>query len=404
MPERTPFRLILFDLNPTGHHPGYLQHLVVHAQQHADSCFLDVVVSADFPDRHPDIVGLATNARINFLPITADEQRQVSEGSFLKRMQAEWKLCCDYARRRQADGILLMYVDQFQLALITGPKAHCPVAGIYFRPTFHYHRFANYRAGSWKERLRELRKQVLLRLALWRSDFGTLFCLDPFSVEAIRPWHAATRYLPDPVEIYPHTPEELQTIRERLAVEPGRKAALVFGLLDERKGIAPLLQALGYLSETEQRQLALVLVGPMPEYVRAELDPLLAEAVTRYPIQLVRYHEFVSDAQIQPYFAAADFVLALYQQHVGMSAVLVRSAAADKPVLSSDYGLMGELVGKRGLGRAVDATNPAAIAAELRYFLTTDVPPGSTPGRAEFAEQNRAARYAQTIFDTLVPN
>lgn len=404
MAADAPFRLILFDLNPTGHHPGYLQHLVVYAQRQAPSVALDVVVSADFPAKHPDIVRLATNPRISFLPITAEEQQRIGEGSFLKRMQTEWALCCAYARRRQASQLVLMYFDQFQLALLTGPKAPCPVAGIYFRPTFHYARFANYRAGSWKERVREIRKQVLLRMALRRSGFGTLFCLDPFSVDAIRPWHADTRYLPDPVEIYPHTPDELRQVRERLAVEPGRKAALIFGLLDERKGIAPVLQALGYLTEAEQRQLALVLVGPMPDYVRAELDLLLAESAAKGTVQLVRYHEFVPDAQIQPYFAAADFVLALYQQHIGMSAVLVRSAAADKPVLSSDYGLMGELVAKRGLGIVADAGNPGAIAAQLRRMLTAGTAPGDAKGRAEFAEQNRAARYAQTIFETLVPN
>jgi glycosyltransferase involved in cell wall biosynthesis len=404
MADSALFRLILFDLNPTGHHPGYLQHLIVYARERAGRVALDVVVSADFPDRHPDIVALAQVPGVTLLPITASEQRQVTEGSFLKRMQAEWSLCCAYARQRRADQILLMYVDQFQLALLTGPKAPCPVAGIYFRPTFHYPRFANYRAGSWKERLRETRKQVLLRLALWRSDFGTLFCLDPFSVDAIRPWHPATVHLPDPVEIYPHTSDEQARVRDRLAVEPGRKAALIFGLLDERKGIAPLVQALGYLTDAEQRQLALVLVGPMPEYVRTELDPLLTEAAGRYPVQLIRYHDFVPDDQIQPYFAAADFVLALYQQHVGMSAVLVRSAAAGRPVLSSDYGLMGELVTRRGLGLTTDAANPAAIADALRRMLTGGTGVARAAGMAEFAEQNRAARYAQTIFDTLIPH
>ena len=117
-------------------------------------------------------------------------------------------------------------------------------------------------------------------------------------------------------------------------------------------------------------------------------------------VQLVTHDKFIPDEQIQPYFGLADIVLALYQHHIGMSAILIRAAAAGKPVLASDYGLMGELVRRHQLGCAVDSTQPAAIAQELATFLAGQ--PSSTLNlqkAAQFAQENHAACFAQAICD-----
>jgi glycosyltransferase involved in cell wall biosynthesis len=77
------------------------------------------------------------------------------------------------------------------------------------------------------------------------------------------------------------------------------------------------------------------------------------------------------------------------------------AAAAQKPVLGTDYGLMGELVKRYQLGIAVDSTQPAAIAAGIQQFLTGAVQGIDAAVMKDWALQNSAQKYAETIFNGL---
>ena len=120
------------------------------------------------------------------------------------------------------------------------------------------------------------------------------------------------------------------------------------------------------------------------------------------PIQLVECYEFVPENEVPTFFQLADVVLATYQRHVGMSGILLLAAAAGTPVLSSDYGLMGELVRVYQLGLAVDSTMPAEITKGLsRYLLESPETLGDRTQMKLFAEQNSVDRYTRTIFQHL---
>jgi len=81
---------------------------------------------------------------------------------------------------------------------------------------------------------------------------------------------------------------------------------------------------------------------------------------------------------------------------------LLLAAAAGKPVLSSDYGLMGELVRRYQLGLAVDSTVPRELAQALsRCLVDTPEMLGDRAQMRTFAEQNSVGRYASTIFRYL---
>ena len=82
-----------------------------------------------------------------------------------------------------------------------------------------------------------------------------------------------------------------------------------------------------------------------------------------------------------------------------MSGILNLAAAKQKPVISSDYGLMGELVGQYGLGVTVDSTDPQKIAGGIERILAlTDADYNSLKVK-QFAELNSAERFAQIIFE-----
>jgi glycosyltransferase involved in cell wall biosynthesis len=202
-----------------------------------------------------------------------------------------------------------------------------------------------------------------------------------------------------------HPPDQaaVTQLQQTLGLAPARKIFLLFGALDQRKGIYPLLNALRQLPPAQQTQITLLVVGSMADTERAALLAALAEFQRHSAVQLVVQDHFIPDEAIPHYFALADVVLALYQHHVGSSGVLLWAAAGGKAVLASDYGLLGELVRRHQLGYLVDSTQPAAIAKGLAALLTGE--PNRLIDRAKatrFVQENRVECFVETICTNLV--
>jgi glycosyltransferase involved in cell wall biosynthesis len=295
-----------------------------------------------------------------------------------------------------------MYFDSILLSLAVLRRFPCPLSGIYFRPIFHYRNFAQF-TPSRHERLLQRRDKFVLSRLLNHSQLKTLFCLDPFAAEELNQFKSKVKsiYLPDPVQLYSTSNSQIEKLRENLGIQPERKVFLMFGVPQSRKGIYQLLEAITSLSSELCRKLCLLLVGPIssePQVLKQSTE--LSDAL---PIQLIIQDQFVPDQDIQPYFQLADVVLAPYQRHIGMSAILVRAAAAGKPVLSCKYGVMGETVKRYKLGLTVEASQPTEIAQGLTQFLLN--PPEQfceVNGLKSFAEQNSAEKFASIIFPELL--
>ncbi len=258
--------------------------------------------------------------------------------------------------------------------------------------------------ASLKERLSQRRKAWAVRAAFANPRMHTLFELDPFAVPAAR----ALSGRPDAVVALPEAftplPAHAATRLPLLdAVEPGRKVAVFFGVLDARKGLGVVLDALAHLPVSAQRALAVVLAGQMHPAERAHYHARLAEVRGRTAVQLLLEERFLLEAEIQPLLEAADLVLMPYVRHVGSSGVLVRAAHAQRPVLTSSYGLLGAHARLHRLGLTVDTTQPAEVAAALAGWLEA---PASVPfdpaSAAAFARANTSAHFAATIFDRLM--
>lgn len=399
-------RILLFDLSVRGHHPSYIQHLVKYWGEKELPGRLDIVVSPRFIQEHADVVSLAEKyepGRVNFVAITTEEaaalKARTNGISRALRDFQEWHLLRKYAASLGASQCLIMYFDTCRLPLTFGARLSCPFSGIYFRPTFHYHEFANY-VSSWKARVQRWREKIDLSRVLSHPQLKTLFCLDPFAVKHLDQIQNRVRavHLPDPVE---SSNVELPTeeLREKLGIHPDRKIFLLFGALTERKGVPQLLDAILELSPTLCEQLCLLLVGESK--IKAQLEDKIAICQSRN-VQIIRRYEFVPDQDVQAYFQLTNVVLAPYQQHVGMSGILLLAAAAQKPVLSSNYGLMGEVVERYGLGLTVDSTVPSEIAKGLTRFLVQS--PQELCDRHKmksFAEQNSTEQFAKVIFQHL---
>lgn len=403
-------RLLLFDLSVGGHHPGYILHLIRYWQEHNLSGCLDIVVLPEFMEHHHDVVneGKTSNqSQINFVPISSKERAELaSRSSFLSRKKLsfqEWNLFCKYAKLLQSTQALLMYFDTYQLPILFGKSSPCPTSAIYFRPRFHYHEFNNYHYSS-QERWHQKREKLHLALVLRQKNLKNIFCLDPFVIKYLKKFNTSVKsiYLGDPVKTYQNYALKPSEIRADLGIESNRKVFLLFGCLSRRKGLDQLLEALSLLPATINHKICILLVGPISSSVKLKIKEHVELLHKNSAIQIVICDRFICDREIKPYFEVADFILAPYQRHVGMSAILARAAEAQKPVLSSDYGLMGELTRHYQLGLTVDSTVSSEIAQGItKLALSSPQEICDFKQMKAFAEQNNPQRFAEVIFQNL---
>ncbi|MBD2459685.1 glycosyltransferase [Oscillatoria sp. FACHB-1407] len=406
-------KLMLFDLDYRGHHAGYIQHLVTYWCDHNLPGQLDVLVSPKFTQQHSKIIDrYSSHPNLQFVSIHAQDYERLVDSAALetsftgriKRAFQEWNILQKYTKSLGTDHCLLMYFDTVFLRFAFGGTLPCPFSSIYFRPLFHYPSFANYTPAG-REQVWQWRDRVCLAKLLSNQRLQTLFCLDPFAVAHLNQLDKRSRavFLQDPVRIYHNSNPQSEHLRQELGIQSGRKVFLLFGALSERKGMFQVLDAIASLPPQICEQICLLLVGPIQPPEKEALQARIQDVAAAKPVQIVAHHAFISDEAIQPYFDLSDVILAPYQRHIGMSAILVRAAAAQKPVLSSDFGLMGEITRFYKLGLAVDSTVPAEIAKGLsQCVLQPTEQIGDRLKMKEFAQQNEASGFASKIFQHLM--
>lgn len=403
---------MLFDLSINGHHPIYIQHLIQWWGKHQLPFDLDIVVSPRFIQHHTDVIDLATkynHCSIQFIPISEQEENEFKPHNLgpLQRMQRsfqEWNLLCRYAEKFKSDHCLILYFDPYQLPLILAERSPCPISGIYFRPTFHYQNFTQCRLTR-RDRIQQVREKLLLRQVFRNPQLKTLFSLDPFAVKYLQKFQKKVQVLPlaDPIVEALVSSEQILQLRERLGVEGNRQIALLFGALTGRKGIYETLDALLDLPSQLQSSLCIVLAGQVNLQDHKRLVAKIAEIHSASAVQIISQFEFLIESEVPVYFQMADIVLAPYQHHIGMSGILLQAAVAGKPVLSSNFGLMGEMVKKYRLGLAIDSSKPSEIATGLSSLLVrNNAKPFDVVQMKIFAQENSADKFARVIFDGVL--
>ncbi len=401
-------RLMLFDLALGGHHGNYIRYLIDYWCEQNLSGSLDIVVLPQFLEVHADVAAItqSRHPKIKLIPITEAEvetlnSRKVVLSRVVRNFQ-EWDLYCRYASLLQATQSLIMYLDTCEIPLFVGKSSPCPFSGIYFRPTFHYRYFQGHQ-WSGKDKLQQIREQLTLSRILQRPKLKTLFCLDPFAIKHIEQFSSRAKvvYLPDPVAIDGNDNPRVESIQINLGIEPHRQVFLLFGALDGRKGVYQLLDAISLLPDELCQQLCLLLVGGTNSAEQTKIEAKVKAICQHKPVQIIQRYQFIPETDVTAYFHLADLVLAPYQKHAGMSGILLLAAAAGKPVLSSDYGLMGEMVRNYQLGHTIDSTIPDEISKGLTHYLLSSDSLGDRVKMQEFCQQHSVEHYTHLIFDNV---
>ncbi len=395
-------RVLAFEIEVEGHHPGYVRNFAQAWERHRIPADLDFVVTPRFFQRHPDVVdavGKLASAGIRIQALSADEFRALERFPYLRYFRG-WKLFCEYLQRLHATHGLLMYFDFFQLPALFSPACPQPFSAIYFRPTFHYHTWQGVTLNL-QEQVRAFRKKLLLTQVLRLKKLERLYCLDEIAVNYISEnfrTRASIRHIADSFAIYDHSPTRQAELRAQLGIEPDRQVFCLLGVLDKRKGVKELLQCLPLVDVDAAQEMCILLAGRVQDSQREEIESLVINGQRTLGMQIILHNQYVPDHDVQHFYDLADVILATYQKHMGSSSALIRAALAEKPVLSSDYGLMGQLVQRRRLGLAVDTTRPDRVAEGLERCVRGEL--GDAFDReqaARFAQENSPAQLAKDL-------
>jgi glycosyltransferase involved in cell wall biosynthesis len=389
--------ILVFESDPRGHAQEWLEHLIGHVAARPAAPRLSILVAAELADELAGHEG----ERVRVLAMTPRERRLCSHPKLAVSGFAKWSTMRRRLRETGATEGLFLCIDHLSLPLGLGlPMAGRPVSGVLFRPTDHYRDFGC-RPESWGERLRDLRKWGLTLGMLRNPAVSRLLTIDPYFPEHAR------RYYPGGDKVVavgdPAHPPPAPSADERAVADEipdDRTAFVLFGELTERKGVLPLLDAVARLPADTAATAAVILAGRVDPPIRRAVNDALAAARKAHPeLWLKLVDRRLAMGEITALVERSNAVLVPYQRFVGSSGVLMWAAQLRRPVVCQDYGLLGELTRRFGLGTTVDSRDPAALADMLGRLVRNGTERlGNPAGQRAFL----ASRSAETFVDTLL--
>lgn len=390
---------VIFEPYFGGHRAEYISHLLTLWNEKFREERLVVAGPAKlFSDLEALSPGFSADAAndLSFLELP----QQNHYGSTLQLGRKNGQLLKLLTNRFQPTHVLAMYLDHLQLALATGGQfGDVSISGILFRPSLHHE---TKRRRSFREMIAHQGKIASLKRMASNPNVGAVFSLNPIAVPSLRKLGLDAISLPDPVEAS-ESGLTREDVRSQFGIRPDRMLFLLFGMLDRRKGLFQLLEALDLLSSAESGSVAVLLAGPISEAAKIAVRKKADFLQHNSEMQLVVHDVLIPVADVQSIVKAADVVLAPYVGHIGSSAVLVRAAAAGIPVLSTNSDLMGVNVKTHALGLTVDASSPAEIAEGIRKFLADSKAGFGEETAKQWASSQTPAAFAQTILNRLYP-
>jgi glycosyltransferase involved in cell wall biosynthesis len=342
--------------------------------------------------------------RVGLMVLQPAEEGLCRHRSLVVASFARWWIMRRYLRRSGADAGFFLSIDLLSLPLALGLGiGDRPLSGILFRPSIHYGTLGDYQP-SWKEKARDLRKDLLYRLMLRNPHVRTILSLDPFF-----PHHAASHYAHgDKVQAVPDPAFPLSApIQPKGSVidfpPAGRIGLLLFGYLTERKGPLVVLDALRLLPEQLADRVAVLFAGRTDPAIRDAIEERRSALYGERPGLWLRIEDRrLESAELEMLVQRSDIVLAPYQRFVGSSGVLLWAARAARPVLAQDFGLVGRLIRDHQLGAVADSRDPAALAHAIERMVAEG--PQSfidTAAAKHFAAARTPERFAAIVLSSL---
>jgi len=378
-------RILIVEPHSPGHHATYLRWII---EAIVAQGWTAVVATTDKALQHPLLQDLKVGRDgVELHIVDAEMPLGAIRGRLevIRRELMYWRAMRDVVRAEQAKGdlqsVVLPYLDYcfFTCCVFGLPCGGVPWHVISMRLSAV--RAPNADRLPWRWRL--------VRRLLSTKSLATLFAISPSVRDVPSSWltpalAAKLQYLPDPAEQRGGVSRD--TARARLGLRPEHLAALVFGSIDERKGLGRLAAVLA--ADSQFARYVLIVAGAQAPDIRAEAARG-ALAQLRDAGRLIVLDRTLDDAEQAVVFAAADVAWLGYEGHAFMSGVLVLAGQAALPVVATDFGEIGMFVRRHAIGLLVEAEGDASVRDALVALMDPAL-------RRELGAQSHAALKEHT--------
>jgi glycosyltransferase involved in cell wall biosynthesis len=339
---------------------------------------LHVWLNSDFRKRHEKWAGEYYNAK----ETDAVSFRSYEEMPGIQKINRQGDRSTlpeiDVIRRCvKADGSRVCYLGYLDgqlinLALGRYHSLNAKLVGVMDQPYLHYYKLYGRKRPACLTRGMQLKGLILNFCAVHRAATGRVLMGDPLGPEFYRRTFRSDKYhfLPEP---FSRTPPTIDP-RKTLGLPKDRRLLLFIGGTEKRKGICEMLSALDIVLRGHARlrtEIAFVLAGRVISETKNEIATSIAGLRSSFPDISISVHDrFLTDQEYVDFIAAADLICIPYINTIGTSGVLAHAASAARPVLSTDFGITGELVRRYRLGITCDPTESGALQKGILEALS----------------------------------
>jgi glycosyltransferase involved in cell wall biosynthesis len=286
----------------------------------------------------------------------------VLQEQFLQTQALSHFLRNEYARKQLAT-LFIPFFDAYALwPIVVRPQwfQDVDLSGIIYLGKHHFPQMRINAELKFHSRVEQLAYRNILR----GSKSIQLFTVDPYLA---RFWDTdRLKFLPDPQDFAPDRSRE--RLREELGIPSDQMLIFVFGVIDRRKAIGTLLDALA-LDECAGVS---VMIGGQQSPDVQELLKSTSGLELRRKGRLFEIPRFLNGQEVDNLFNAADIIWACYINSDSSSGVLVKAGRAARPAIVSQTGLAAKLVMDYEAGWLADPTSAQSVAKavlDARYNL-----------------------------------
>jgi glycosyltransferase involved in cell wall biosynthesis len=380
-------RVLVFDATRGGGHAFNYHRLLLPALASLSD---DVTVVAN-----QDVLALpSTQFHLRSLPpnIRWDGSVPTASGSQLNRQLVARRALKEALRKHRPDHLYVPTADSLSqvlgcTALVDRREFH---AGLEAEAVLHRCGFA-YPAPSW-------RKRLLYRVGYWahsRAPWTRLHNVDLIAYEWIQrrggELARRNRFLPDPIEDWPEV--DRHEARRRLGLADDGPWLGCVGAIDTRKGIDLLLAA--FKAATLPASARLFLGGQHHPYIRQLLETDYADLVRSQ--RVVSLDRYLTVDELGDAIGAMDLVCTPYARQIAIASIVLRAAAARRPVLATDFGWCGRVVPAFQLGWTCNVQNTGQFARAITSRLEPAAEWRRTPAAEQLVRFHSPQNFAATF-------
>lgn len=298
-------------------------------------------------------------------------------------------------QHERPDYVFIPYLDYCAHAagLLGSPFRDAPWSGIIIDPIFHLNEMGIRVPWSLQQ---WIKKKLFFRL-LRDKALRRVFALDRLLVRYVhetKPGLAKSLcFIPEPVEL--QGSQSRDAARRALGIPGDATVVLVYGVLDDSKGLDLLLRSMQ--ADGFREEVSVLVSGPQNSEIRALLASSQAKAL-RDAGRIYERNDFLYGEREQEVFSASDMVWVGYRRQYISSGVLIQAAMAGLPIVACDEGLIGWLTRHHELGLTVDIGDERAIATAISELVRNKELSGKFRDNGRrFSTQHTVDQFSQAI-------